>query len=70
MAMERRAVKTLLFAARVVTILTIAVSLYAATWSPFFGPQPTLMGRLAGPAMAGMLLVVGWTWLLRIARAR
>jgi hypothetical protein len=68
MVIERRAVKNLLFVAGVITILTIAVSLYAMTWSPLFGPERTLANRLAGPAVAGMLLVVGWTWLRRIVR--
>jgi hypothetical protein len=68
--MGRRAVKNLLFAATAVTLVTVALSVYAMTWSPSFGPEPTLASRLAGPAVAGMLLVVGWTWLLRIARAR
>ncbi len=59
-----------LFVAGVTTLLTVVAAVSALTWSPTFGPEPTIQSRITGPAIALLLLVIGWAWLLRIVRSR
>jgi hypothetical protein len=63
-------VRRLLFLAGVVTLLILGLVVYAVTTSPFFGPERTLEARMATPALALVLLGIGWAWIYRIVRTR
>jgi hypothetical protein len=70
MRADRRPVRNLLIVAIAATLITVALAISALTWNQAFPPPQGFADRLLVPAVAGILLVVGWAWLYRILRSR